>query len=118
MKRRPSSKGEPGLTRLPRSNLMRLLTKRWSEPQTRQKGRRPLHGPAGAPRKKMGGAGGKKNAQRFAFPRTARVKIRLAERQIKHTKALHDAKNALARLSVHTKALYYARKQTHPAIGK
>ena len=50
----------------------RLLTKRRWSPQTRQKGRRPLHPIIGAPRKKIG-ARGKKNAQRFASPRSPRA---------------------------------------------
>ena len=50
-----------------RNQEMRLLTQRRSEPQTRQKGRRPLHLRDGAPRKKMG-ARGKKNAEAVCFP--------------------------------------------------
>ena len=52
----------------------KLLTKRRSEPFTRQKGRRSLHPQIGAPRKKSRGAGGEKNAERFAFPCSALLK--------------------------------------------
>ena len=44
---------------LSRNQMMRLLAKRKSEPQTRQKGRRGLHGSAGAPAGKVWGCGGK-----------------------------------------------------------
>ena len=57
----------------PPVNLMRLLTKRMSEPQTRQKGLRPLHPKDGAPREKEG-AEGEKNALAVCFPRAAHAK--------------------------------------------